>query len=92
VIFVLAPHDLRHPLVAHAHDLGNGLHRQAVFVGRPDGAVSLSPQLVGGLLKLAFAAGIGLGKGCQAVFGLGCLALRSGDVKIVRPILANRLA
>src|ERR1700691_500120 len=29
----LAPHDLRHSLVAHAHDLGDGVHRQALGVG-----------------------------------------------------------
>lgn len=42
-----APHNLRNPLMAHAHDLGDGLHRQAVFVGGADGLVPFLAELVG---------------------------------------------
>jgi hypothetical protein len=47
---LLAADDLRDPLVAHAHDAGDGLHRQAVAVCRADGLVALLAQLVAGLL------------------------------------------
>jgi len=36
--------------MAHPHDLGDGLHRQAVGVGGPDRLVALLAKLVCGLL------------------------------------------
>jgi hypothetical protein len=33
--------------MAHVEDLGNGLHRQVVLVGGPDGGVSLGSQFIG---------------------------------------------
>jgi hypothetical protein len=46
----LAPDDLRHALMAHLHDLRDGLHRQPFAVGRADGLVALVAQVFGGLL------------------------------------------
>jgi hypothetical protein len=69
--------------VAQAHDLGNGLHGQAIAVGSPDRLVPLLPQGFVGLLQRGFALGVALGEGRQAASGLGCLAFRSGDLKIV---------
>jgi hypothetical protein len=79
----LAPDDLRHPLVAHAHDLGDGLHGQALAVSRTDGFVPLLPQGFAGLLQGCFAFGVVLGEGGQTGSGLWGLAFRSGDLKIV---------
>jgi hypothetical protein len=39
--------------VAHAHDLGDGRHRQSIAVGGPDGVVSLVAELLG-LLRQGF--------------------------------------
>lgn len=75
----LAADDLRHALMAHAHDLGDGLHRQAVLIRRPDGFIALCAELVGRLLQLALPVGVFLGKGRQAGFRLGCLALGTDD-------------
>jgi hypothetical protein len=36
----LAPDDLRHPLVAHIEDAGDGGHWQAVLIGGADGRVA----------------------------------------------------
>jgi hypothetical protein len=47
---LLAPHNLRHPLMAHAHDLSNGSHRQALTVGGAYGFVPLAPKILLGLL------------------------------------------
>jgi hypothetical protein len=69
--------------VAHAHDLGDGLHGQAVAVGGTDRCVPLLPQGFVGLLQRGFALGVVLGEGRQAGSGLGGLAFRSGDLKIV---------
>jgi hypothetical protein len=79
----LAPDDLRDALMAHAHDLGNGLHRQTALVGRPYGFVSLVPELFGGLLQGCFALGVVLGKGCEAGSGLGSMTFRAGYSGIV---------
>ncbi len=79
----LAPDDLRHPLVAHAHDLGDGLHGQALAVSRADGFVPLLPEVFTGLLQRGIALGVVLGEGGQAGSGLGSLAGWSGDLKIV---------
>jgi hypothetical protein len=38
-------------LVAHAHDLGYGRHRQSIAVGGPDGVIPLDAQLLSGLRK-----------------------------------------
>lgn len=77
----LAPDDLRHPLVAHAHDLGDGLHRQAVLVGGADGFVSLFTELASSLLQLVLTAGVLLGKGRETRFGVRCLTLGTGNSK-----------
>jgi hypothetical protein len=78
-----APDDLRHPLVAHAHDLGNGGHRQSVAVGGADGVVALLAQLVACLLPCCLALGVARGKGRQAASGLGSLAFGASDLRIV---------
>lgn len=78
-----APDDLRDALVAHAHDLGNGCHRQALTVGRPYGFVSLLPELFGGLLQGCFAPGVVVGEGGQVGSGLGGVAFGAGDLRIV---------
>lgn len=69
--------------MAHAHDLGDGLHGQALAVGRADGFVPLLPEVFPGLLQRGIALGVVLGEGGQAGSGLGCLAFRAGDLKIV---------
>lgn len=69
--------------MAHAHDLGDGLHGQTLAVGRPDGVVPLLPESFGGLRQGRFAPGVVLGEGSQAGSGLGCLAFRTDDVGIV---------
>jgi hypothetical protein len=51
----LAPDDLRDPLMAHAHDLGNGLHGQTLAVGGADGFVALLPSGFARLLQGCFA-------------------------------------
>jgi hypothetical protein len=42
-------------LVAHAHDLGYGYHRQPIAVGGPDGLIPLDPEMLG-LLRKGFLA------------------------------------
>jgi hypothetical protein len=69
--------------MAHAHDLSDGLHRQAVVVGGPDGFVSLVSEVFGGLLQSGFALGVVLGEGGQAGSGLGSLTFGAGDPRIV---------
>jgi hypothetical protein len=69
--------------MAHAHDLGNGVHRQALGVGSTDRLVPLLAQGFAGLLKLGFALGVALGEGRQAGSGLGCLAFSPWDGRIV---------
>jgi hypothetical protein len=78
-----APDDLRHPLVAHAHDLGNGSHRQAVVVGRSDRFVALLAQLVAGSLQLSLTLRVALGKARQVASGIRGLAFRTSDLGIV---------
>lgn len=78
--------------MAHLQHLGDGGHRQPVPVGRPDGLIALSAELLGGLLKLALAPGVVLGKCRQLRAGRGCVALRARDKGIVGRIPANRLA
>lgn len=80
---VLAPDDLRDTLMAHAHDLCNGLHRKAVVVGRPDGPVTLAPQCFACPLQRGFAPRVVLGEGSQTGSDLGGLAFRAGDLRIV---------
>jgi hypothetical protein len=79
----LAPDDLRDTLVAHAHDLGNGRHWQAIVVGPPYGFVSLLTELFGSLLQSCFALGVVLGESSEAGSGLGSLTFRTGDPRIV---------
>jgi hypothetical protein len=78
--------------VAHAHDLGDGLHRQAVAVGLADGLVALGSQSLQRLCQRILALGIDLGEGGKTGAGLGSLAFRTGDLGIVEAIPANRLA
>jgi hypothetical protein len=56
-------HDLRDALVAHAHDLGDGLHRQAVVVGGADGFVAFLSERFARLIQSGFAPRVVLGKG-----------------------------
>jgi hypothetical protein len=60
--------------VTHVHNLGDGLHGQAIVVGGADGFVPLLPKCVGGLLQSDFALGVVRGKGGEAASGLGGLA------------------
>lgn len=69
--------------MAHAHDLGNGLHRQAALIGRADGFVSLLPERFGDLLQGRFALGVVLGESCQMSSGLGSVAFGADDPGIV---------
>ncbi len=69
--------------MAHAHDLSNGFHGQALAVGRPYGFVSLLPELFGGLLQGCFTPDVVLGEGGQMGSGLGSMAFRAGDLGIV---------
>lgn len=50
--------------MAHAHDLGDGFHRQAVFVGSTDRFITFVAQLVGGTGQLGLALGELPGEGC----------------------------
>jgi hypothetical protein len=79
----LAPDDLRDALVAHAHDLGDGFHRQAIAVGGADRFVSLVAEVFARLLLRCVALGVGLCKGGKTRSGLWCLTFRSGDLEIV---------
>lgn len=69
--------------MAHAHDLGNGRHGQALAIGRPYGFVSLVPELFGGLLQSCVAPGVVLGEGGQVGSGLGGVTFGAGDLGIV---------
>lgn len=69
--------------MAHAHDLGNGLHRQAIVVGGADGFVPLLSEVFGSLLQGCLTPGVVLGEGRQAGSGLRGLAFRTGDARIV---------
>lgn len=69
--------------MAHAHNLGDGLHRQAALIGRADGFVSLLPERFGGLLQGCFTPHVVLGEGGQMGSGLGSVAFGSGDSGIV---------
>jgi hypothetical protein len=69
--------------MAHAHDLGDGLHRQATRVGCLYGFVPLLSELFGGLLQSCFAPGVVLGKGDQIGSGLGSLTFGASDSGIV---------
>jgi hypothetical protein len=69
--------------MAHAQDLGDGSHRQAVLVGGADRLIPLLAQLVAGLVQRRLALGVLLGKGSQMSSGVGCLAFGSGDPRIV---------
>lgn len=79
----LASDDLRHPLMAHAHELGNGRHRESRAIGRTNGRIPLAAQGFCGLLQRGLALGVVLGKGCQPGSGLWGLAFSSGDLEIV---------
>jgi hypothetical protein len=69
--------------VAHLHDLGDGLHGEAILVGSADGFVALVAQFLAGLLQLGLPLGVARGKGRQAASGLGGLAFRASDLRIV---------
>jgi hypothetical protein len=69
--------------VAHAHDLRDGGHRQAIVVGGSDGCVPLLSKRIGGLLQRGFALGVVLGKGGEAASDFGSLAFGAGDLRIV---------
>jgi hypothetical protein len=69
--------------VAHAHHLGDGLHGQPVGVGGTDRLVALLPQCIASLVKGLLTLGVVLGEGREAGSGLGGLAFRSGDSRIV---------
>lgn len=69
--------------MAHAHDLGDGLHGQALAVGRAYRFVPLVPEVFAGLLQRCFALGVVLGEGSETGPGLRGLAFRSGYSRIV---------
>jgi hypothetical protein len=69
--------------VAHAHDLRDGLHGEAVVVGGSDGLIALAAQVFACLVEYGFLLGVALGKGCESGLGFGCLAFWSGDPRIV---------
>jgi hypothetical protein len=69
--------------VAHAQDLRDGLHGQAVPVSRADFLVTLLTQRFGPLLKGVLALSVVLGKGGQMASGLWCLAFSPCDPLIV---------
>jgi len=69
--------------MAHAHDLGDGRHRQAVSVGRPDGFVALLAKVISGSLQRGFAVGVVLGEGHQTGSGFRGLTFGTGDLRIV---------
>jgi hypothetical protein len=79
----LASDDLRHPLMAHAHELGNGRHRESRAIGRPNGRIPLVPQGFSGLLQRCFALGVVLSEGSQPGSRLRGLTFSSGDPRIV---------
>lgn len=78
--------------MAHLEDFGDGHHRQAASVGSADRVVPLSAKLFGNPFQLVFTLRVAIGKGSQAGTSLGCVALRTGDAKIVASVFANRLA
>jgi hypothetical protein len=80
---ILAADNLRHPLVAHAHDPGNGSHGQTVAVRHADGLVPLLPQFFASLLQGSFALRVALGKVGKTASGVRSLAFSSGDLRIV---------
>jgi hypothetical protein len=90
--FPLAPNDLRDALVAHAHDLGDSRHRQAIAVRRPNGLVALGAELLRLLVKRFLALGVGHSERDETRTSFRCLTFRAGDAKIVRPIPASELA
>jgi hypothetical protein len=69
--------------MTHAHDLGDGLHGQATFVGHSYGFVALVAEHFGSLLQGCFALGVVLGEGSEAGSGLGSVAFGTGDLGIV---------
>jgi hypothetical protein len=89
---MLAAHDLRDTLVAHAEDAGDRGHRQPGAVGGADRPVALGPQLGGPLLDLGLAPRVDLGELGERRLGVRSFAGPAGDPGIVRVILANRLA
>jgi hypothetical protein len=78
--------------VAHAHDLGDGFHRQAVAVGLADGFIALVSQFLELCGQRILTSAVVLGKGGETRASFGSLASDTGDERIVRPILASRLA
>src|ERR1700692_3323628 len=79
----LASDDLRDPLMAQAHGLSDGLHRQPFAVGEADGLVALSAQALGLRIQGGCALRVVLGEGCQALFGAWGLAFSASDQPIV---------
>jgi hypothetical protein len=69
--------------VAHAHDLGNGLHGEALAVSGADGLVSLLAEVFTGLLQGGFTPQVVLGEGSEAGSSLGRLAFGAGYAGIV---------
>ena len=71
--------------MAHAHHLGNGLHRQSFPIRNSDRLVTLNPQRLGSLLQLAFAACELLCECRETFAGFRCLTFRTGDSPMNRP-------
>lgn len=78
--------------MAHAQDLGDGRHRQAVTVCLTDGLVALRAERFVCPFQGFLALGVVLGEGAQAGTGFGSMAGSAGDSGIVRSIPASRLA
>jgi hypothetical protein len=78
-------------LKAQADDLGDGLHRQAVLVGRSDRFITLLAELRGCLLKGGLSPCEVPGEGHEPLLNLRGLTRGTGDLSIVRRILSRRL-
>jgi hypothetical protein len=79
-------------LVTHLEHPSDVRHRHILPVGGTDGLVALLAQLLSLFLQLPLALAVSLGKGFETGFSLGGFSFRSCDLKIVKPIPANRFA
>jgi hypothetical protein len=70
--------------MAHAHDLGDGFHRQAVAVGGSNRPVTLGSQAFRSFFQLSFPPRVFLGECRQPVAGFRCLTFWTGDSSIDR--------
>jgi len=78
--------------MAHVQGFGDVGHRQSVFVRLPNRLIAVGAERLGGFFQVTLAPCVLLRKGGETRANFGRLALRAGDLAIVRPIPANRLA